>query len=56
MAARCIFPPRSISLADKGITPDIQVDIEEEPWTLLYYDMLPPEEDPQLQAALEIFK
>ena len=56
ISAKEYFTPNGISLADKGITPDIQVDIEEEPWTLLYYDMLLPEEDPQLQAALEIFK
>lgn len=56
ISAKEYFTPNGVSLADKGITPDIQVDIEEEPWTLLYYDMLPPEEDPQLQAALEIFK
>lgn len=56
ISAKEYFTPNGVSLADKGITPDIQVDIEEEPWTLLYYDMLLPEEDPQLQAALEIFK
>ena len=56
ISAKEYFTPNGISLADKGITPDIQVDIEEEPWTFLYYDMLPAEEDPQLQAALEIFE
>ncbi len=56
ISAKEYFTPNGVSLADKGITPDIQVDIEEEHWTLLYYDMLPAEEDPQLQAALEIFK
>jgi len=56
ISAKEYFTPKGVSLAGVGITPDIQVDIEEEPWTLLYYDMLLPEEDPQLQAALEYIK
>ena len=56
ISAKEYFTPNGISLADVGITPDIQVDIEDEPWLLLYYDMLEPEEDPQLQAALAVIR
>ncbi len=56
ISAKEYFTPKGVSLAGVGITPDVQVTIEEEPWTLLYYDMLLPEEDPQLQAALGALK
>jgi len=56
ISAKEYFTPNGVSLADKGITPDVQVDIEDETWTLLYYDILPVEEDPQLQAALRLLK
>ena len=46
------FTPNGVSLAGVGVTPDIPVDIEDDPWLLLYYDLLEPADDPQLQAAL----
>ena len=38
--------------AEGGILPDVAVDLTDEEAGLLYYKMLPPEDDPQLQAAL----
>ena len=37
-----------------GLTPDLSVELGEEGRTLLYYDMLPLEEDPQLAAAEQL--
>ncbi len=56
ISAKEYFTPNGISLADVGISPDIPVEIDEEPWMLLYYDMLEAEDDPQLQTALEVIK
>ena len=50
------FTPGGISLEGVGITPDIQVDVDEETYANIYYDMLAPEEDPQIQAAADTLK
>lgn len=51
------FTPNGVSLADEGgLTPDIPVVMETEAAALLYADLLEPEDDVQLQAALEALK
>lgn len=45
--------PNGVSLAEVGLTPQLQVELEYEDWVRLYSDSLPPEEDAQLQAAVE---
>lgn len=48
------FTPKGVCLAGVGLTPDLSVELGEEERTLLYYDMLPLEEDPQLAAAEQL--
>ena len=50
------YTPEGKSLTDVGITPDVEVDLEYEEYVSLYYGMLSPEEDDQLQAALELLR
>ena len=50
------FTPKGRNLADVGVTPDVAVPVEEETAALIYYNRLTPQEDPQLQAALECLK
>lgn len=47
------FTPNGISLAGVGITPDVPVEVDQETYAAIYYDNLEPEEDPQLQAAIQ---
>ena len=47
------FTPKGVSLADVGITPDIEVSLSEQQNTALYSGTLPPEEDPCILRALE---
>lgn len=47
------FTPKGVSLADVGVTPDVELELEEEADTKLYSGILPPAEDPQIQAAVE---
>lgn len=44
--------PNGVSLTDKGVAPDILVELDEETYWKIYYEMIPAEEDPQIQAAL----
>ena len=49
--------PNGICLADVGgLTPDLVVEVDEETDWAIYAGILAPEEDPQLQAALDILK
>lgn len=48
------FTPKGISLEGVGITPDVEVIVEPETADEIYYGQLPPEEDPQIQAALDV--
>ena len=48
------FTPKGVCLAGVGLTPDLSVELGEKERTLLYYDMLPLEEDPQLAAAEQL--
>lgn len=50
------FTPKGISLEGVGITPDVEASVEEETYWKIYYNQLPPEEDPQIQAALELLR
>ena len=48
------YTPKGISLTDVGVTPDLVMDLSDEDYTALYYSALEPEDDEQLQAAVEI--
>ena len=48
--------PNGVSLADVGITPDIEVEVDEELFWQIYYGNVEPEEDPQIQAAMDALK
>lgn len=47
------FTPKGVSLAEEGITPDVEVIVDEETEAGIYYGTLAPEEDPQIQAAVK---
>ena len=48
------FTPNGVSLADVGgLTPDVTVEIDDETAFNIYAGLLPPGEDPQVQAAME---
>lgn len=46
------FTPDGVSLEGVGITPDIPVEVDTETAALIYGDLLEPENDPQIQAAM----
>ncbi len=46
------YTPKGVSLAGVGVTPDITVELDEETAAKIYYNMLQPQEDPQIQAAV----
>ena len=50
------FTPNGVSLAQTGVTPDVMVPVEEETAVEIYYGTLPPEKDPQIQAAIKALK
>ncbi len=50
------YTPKGVSLAGVGITPDKVVEVDEETYAKIYYDLLEPMEDPQILAALELLK
>ena len=45
------FTPNGVCLAGVGLTPDLEVELGDDERSLLYYGMLSPEDDPQLEAA-----
>ena len=47
------FTPKGNSLTDKGITPDVRVDVDEETAEAIYYGTMSVNEDPQIQAAVK---
>lgn len=48
------FTPKGVSLAEEGgLEPEILSEVDEKQAALIYAGLLPPEEDPQLQAAIE---
>ena len=50
------FTPGGVSLAGVGITPDVEVPLDDADFLELYYNRLDPAEDEQLQAALELLR
>ncbi|MDO5544531.1 MAG: S41 family peptidase [Eubacteriales bacterium] len=50
------FTPKGNSLIDKGVTPDVQVDVDEETAAAIYYGTIQNADDPQLQAAIKALK
>lgn len=50
------FTPLGRNLQDVGVTPDISLALTQEDSTSLYYGLLAPEADQQLQAALQALK
>lgn len=50
------FTPKGSSLADVGITPDVEVSVDEQTSSAIYYGTLTPDEDPQIQAAVKALK
>lgn len=48
------FTPKGNSLTGIGIQPDILVDVDDEIYAKIYYETLEPEEDLQVQAAVEV--
>ena len=50
------FTPKGSSLADKGITPTVRVDVDEETASAIYYGTLQPSDDPLIQAAVKALK
>ena len=51
------YTPKGVSLADVGgLQPDRIVEVDEEQYMQIYYGNVPPEEDPQIIAALEVLK
>ena len=50
------FTPKGISLEGVGITPDLEVPVDDGTYLQIYYDRLESMEDPQILAALELLK
>ncbi len=50
------YTPNDVSLIGTGIIPDFPVDISDEEYLELYYGTLAPEDDLQLQSAVEYLK
>ena len=50
------FTPNGKNLAGVGITPDVEVAVDEETAFAIYAGTLDPVEDPQIQAAIEALK
>jgi carboxyl-terminal processing protease len=46
------FTPKGVSLEGVGITPDIEVTVDDATYAAIYYGNLEPDNDPQLQAAI----
>ena len=48
------YTPQGRSLTDLGVTPDVEIEYDDETYTKLYYSQLEDADDSQLQAALRI--
>lgn len=46
------YTPKGISLAGVGLTPEVEVPVDDDTAASIYYGTLAPEEDPQIQAAI----
>lgn len=47
------YTPQGNNLANVGITPDVEVPVDEQTDADIYYGTLTPQEDPQIQAAVK---
>lgn len=47
------FTPKGVSLAEQGVTPDVVVPVEDSVASDIYYGLLTPDQDPQIQAAVK---
>ena len=50
------YTPKGLCLEGVGIEPDVPVTVDEDTAMEIYFDSLPWEEDPQIQAALDALK
>ena len=50
------YTPKGVSLEGVGILPDVEVPVDEEVFTAIYYGQLEPMEDPQVLAAIDALK
>lgn len=50
------YTPKGVCLEGVGIEPDVPVTVDEDTAMEIYFDSLPWEEDPQIQAALDALK
>ena len=50
------FTPNGISLEGVGITPDVEVAVDEALYADIYYSQLSAADDPQIQAAVDALK
>lgn len=50
------YTPKGVCLEGVGIEPDVPVTVDEDTAMKIYFDSLPREEDPQIQAALDALK
>lgn len=50
------YTPNGVSLAGVGLTPDILVEVDGQTYADIYYGNVAPQDDPQIQAALEALK
>ena len=48
------FTPKGLSLAEVGVTPDVEIPMDAELWAEVYYGRVDPMEDPHILAALEL--
>lgn len=48
------FTPKGVSLAEVGVTPDVECPVDDQTAAKIYYGALEPLEDPQIRAALEV--
>ncbi len=46
--------PNGVDLTDVGLTPDVTVEVDDETYANIYYKLLSPQDDPQIQAALAL--
>ena len=50
------YTPSGVSLQNVGITPDVEVPVDEETYTNIYYGLVEAKDDPQIQAAMDALK
>ena len=50
------FTPKGENLANVGVTPDVEIAVDEETFLAIYAGTLDPMEDPQILAAMDALK